>query len=221
MNPKKTLVAAAVLSGSCLLVPAQNAAPQPGSPDADAARSTISKWIETQQIIIKERKEWQEGREILQSRIAVLEQELASLEGRLDESLSGTRETDQKEMELARDNRQLEERAAVLASFVGEQEAAIKALHASLPVPVQEKLEPLYQRIPADPGSTRSPAATGAGRARRADTNASAAAKRWLATTTPSTTVAVRSCSSLSSISSRYRSRRSSTPVQFHSMVVG
>ena len=84
MNPMKTLVAAAVLSGSCLLVPAQSDAPPQGSPDADAARSTISRWIETQQIILKERKEWQEGREILQSRIAVLEQELASLEGRLD-----------------------------------------------------------------------------------------------------------------------------------------
>ena len=54
-----------------------DAAPAPGAnkdvpgankaaPTLDETRLTLSKWIETQQIISKERNDWQQGKEILQ-----------------------------------------------------------------------------------------------------------------------------------------------------------
>ncbi|MFM8785781.1 MAG: hypothetical protein ACKOFI_11720, partial [Phycisphaerales bacterium] len=61
-------------------------APQgaPPAADTDAARQpsleetrlTLAKWIETQQIIAKERNDWQQGKEILQGRI-----DLAAIHG--------------------------------------------------------------------------------------------------------------------------------------------
>ncbi len=149
------LVAGAALTGSCLLTSARQADPAPAAADPDAARSTISKWIATQQIIIKESKEWQQGKEILQSRIELMEQEIASLEAKVAEAQAGTREADRKEGELTGESRILEQRATGLASQVTDLEGAIKTVHGTLPPPVQERLAPLYQRIPQDPASTK------------------------------------------------------------------
>jgi hypothetical protein len=139
-----------VLLSACLLVDARQADPPAAGADPDAARSTIGKWIATQQIILKETKEWQQGKEILQSRIELLDQEIASLEEKLAKAREGTAEADRKEGELAG-----EQRGARLAAEVTDLEGAIKTVHASLPPPVQERLAPLFQRIPADPAATK------------------------------------------------------------------
>jgi len=154
MKPMRLLVAGAVLTGSCLLASARQADTQPAA-DPDAARSTVSKWIATQQIILKESKDWQQGKEILQSRIELMEQEIASIEARLAEAQAGTREADLKEGELAGESRTLEKRATGLAAQVTDLEGAIRTVHGSLPSPVQERLAPLYQRIPEDPANTK------------------------------------------------------------------
>src|SRR4030095_718076 len=45
------------------------------APSLDEMRLAMSKWIETQQIIAKERKDWQKSKEILTSRIELRRQE--------------------------------------------------------------------------------------------------------------------------------------------------
>jgi len=149
----KLLMAGAALC-ACLTAARQGDALAEGA-DADAARTTVSKWISTQQIILKESKEWQQGKEILQSRIELLEQEIAGLEEKLAQAREGTREAGRREGELAGESRMLEQRAAKLAQEVTDLEGAIKTVHVSLPPPVQERLAPLYQRIPEDPAATR------------------------------------------------------------------
>ena len=156
IRPLRLLAAGAALSGACLLAHARQAdRPASEAADTDSARTTISKWISTQQIILKESKEWQQGKEILQSRIELLEQEIASLEGKLAEAEKGTREADRKEGELQSESRTLEQRADRLAAQVTDLEGAIRTVHSSLPPPVIERLAPLYQRIPEDPATTK------------------------------------------------------------------
>lgn len=155
IRPTKLLAAGVALIGSCLLLPAQADPPKQDAADPDAARATISKWIATQQIILKESKEWQQGKEILQSRIELLEQEIASLEGKLAQAREGTREADRKEGELAGEGRVLGQRATRLATQVTDLEGTIRMIHGSLPPPVQERVAPLFQRIPEDPAATK------------------------------------------------------------------
>ena len=53
--------------------------PQAAKPTLEETRLTLSKWIETQQIISKERNDWQQGKEILQSRIELVGKEVGVL----------------------------------------------------------------------------------------------------------------------------------------------
>ncbi|TAJ20660.1 MAG: hypothetical protein EPO68_06000, partial [Planctomycetota bacterium] len=46
----------------------------------EATRLELSKWIETQQLVSKERKDWQQGKEILGARVELLRKEVAAFE---------------------------------------------------------------------------------------------------------------------------------------------
>src|SRR4030095_6383145 len=48
-------------------------------PSLEEARLTMSKWIETQQIISKERNDWQQGKEILLGRLELVRKETSTL----------------------------------------------------------------------------------------------------------------------------------------------
>jgi hypothetical protein len=51
----------------------------------------MGKWIETQQILSKERNEWQQGKEILLGRLELVKKEVASLEEKIAEAQSASR----------------------------------------------------------------------------------------------------------------------------------
>ena len=60
--------------------------PQAAKPTLEETRLTLSKWIETQQIISKERNDWQQGKEILQSRIELVGKEVGVLNEKITQS---------------------------------------------------------------------------------------------------------------------------------------
>src|SRR5262245_62100528 len=66
--------------------PSKTAAANPAS--LDEMRLAMSKWIETQQIIAKERKDWQQSKEILTSRIELVRKEIATLEQKIADAKS-------------------------------------------------------------------------------------------------------------------------------------
>lgn len=136
-------------------------APPPPPPDTAAAptleetRLTMGKWIETQQIISKERNEWQQGKEILVSRIDLVKKEVTSLEEKIQQAQSSVEESNKKRDELLAENDQLKAAGTQLAEAVTHMEVEVRRLFKTLPEPLQAKLEPLYQRIPEDPTKTR------------------------------------------------------------------
>ena len=154
----RTLAAGA----ACLLLPAagawtgqEGAGEAPGEPTLEETRLTMGKWIETQQIISKERNEWQQGKEILLGRLELVKGEIALLEGKIGEARASVEKADGKRDELQAQNQELAAMGQQLTEVVGGMEGEVRRLFASTPEPVQTKLQPLVQRIPEDPASAR------------------------------------------------------------------
>lgn len=135
--------------------PASPSAPSKAPPTLEETRLTLSKWIETQQIISKERNDWQQGKEILQGRIELVGKEVSQLGERITQSEAAVAESHKKRDELSAQNEQLKEVGAQLAGAVTEMESQVRKLSKLAPEGVLTRLTPLLQRIPPDPEKTR------------------------------------------------------------------
>lgn len=120
----------------------------------DAARDALAKWVETQQLIAREKQDWQQGKQILQSRIDVVHGEIETLTERLADARRTAAEASGKKAGEVAENERLQRAGADLASRVGDLEAGLRTLEARLPEPLMQKLKPLYDRMPADPRTT-------------------------------------------------------------------
>jgi len=128
-------------------------------PTLEETRLTMDKWLETQQIISKERKDWQQGKEILLGRLEVVKKEIATLEEKTKQAESSVTEANKKRNELLAENDQLTAAGAQLTVAVAGMEGEVRQMFKQLPEPIQTKLQPLYQRMPEDPSKTRVAAA--------------------------------------------------------------
>ncbi len=132
--------------------------PKP-TPTLEETRLTMGKWIETQQIISKERNEWQQGREILVSRLDLVKREIASLEEKIQQAQAGIGEADKKRSAFVAEDEQLKVDGVQLFEALAGMERDVRRLVKELPEPISMKLKPLTQRIPEDPGSSKVSAA--------------------------------------------------------------
>jgi FtsZ-binding cell division protein ZapB len=128
-------------------------------PTLDETRLKMGKWIETQQIISKERNDWQQGKEILQGRVELVKKEVATLEEKNGQAETGVAEAHKKRDELLAESDQLKAVGAQLTEAVARMEGEVRRLFPSLPVPIQTRIQPLYQRMPEDAAKTRVTAA--------------------------------------------------------------
>ena len=120
----------------------------------ETTRSTVSKWIATQDLIFREAKAWNEDRELLQARVGALEQEIAEAEAKLAESDRVLGEARHDRAENAAAERKLDDAAENLTEQVTALESDVRRLHPVLPPAVQEKVAALYNRIPDDAATT-------------------------------------------------------------------
>ncbi len=119
-----------------------------------ASREALSKWVETQQILAKEKKDWQTGKEILNSRISLVKGEIEDVEKKMQEVSTAGAESVQKKGDITKEEATLREAAAAVATRTATLERDIKALMPRLPEPIKTKVEPLVARMPADPEHT-------------------------------------------------------------------
>jgi hypothetical protein len=155
----KTVMACAlvVLSAAAWTTRAQDGGD--GGADLDAARAGVGKWVGTQQILVKERRDWQQSRELLTARIEAVKKEIAQIEERLAETRRTVAEAAGRRAEAHAESEALRRTGTGLVEAVTQFETHLRRLHGALPAPVQEKLAPLYQRMPADGAPTRASAA--------------------------------------------------------------
>src|SRR5262249_20081523 len=88
------------------------------APTLEETRLVMGKWIETKQIISKERNEWQQAKEILAGRLEVVKREIAGLEEKIQQAQTSVAETGAKKDEVLTRNGELETVGAQLTSSV-------------------------------------------------------------------------------------------------------
>ena len=146
------VAAVAALLGSGLAVAASD--PVAGSATPDGARASLAKWVEAQQLIAKEKQDWQQGKQILQSRVEAVNGEIAALSQRLTESRRTAAEANGKKAHDVSQNDAMQRAGSEMASWVAGLEAGLRTLEARLPEPLLQKVKPLYDRMPADTQAT-------------------------------------------------------------------
>jgi cell division protein FtsB len=159
-----TSCALAVAGAGALTAPARAQTPVPASapaaapsapPTVDEAKLLFGKWIETQQIVARERKDWQLQKDVLANRLEVVDKEVAVHEQKLADSKGAVAKLAKDREELQAQNTSLAAVTTQLATEVAALEQDVRRLHKQAPPHVQEKTAPLVQRIPADAATTK------------------------------------------------------------------
>jgi soluble cytochrome b562 len=157
------LVAAAGAAGSAAMPALQDGSgagdTQGAPPTLEETRLAMEKWIQTQQAISKERKDWQQGKDILVGRLELVKQEVLSLEKKIQDADASATEAAKKRDALLAENDELKATGAKLAESVTAMEAEVRRLWKTLPEPIQTRLQPLFQRMPEDVAKARVTAA--------------------------------------------------------------
>jgi len=130
---------------------------EPGS--LDETRLKMGKWIETQQIVSKERKDWQQGKEILLGRLELVKLEIAALEEKIAQARTSLEESANERERLRAEDQVLQDATAWLGGHVDTLEGDVQRLSKSAPQPILEKLVPLIQRLPSETAKQRVSAA--------------------------------------------------------------
>src|SRR5262245_9336824 len=118
-------------------------------------RSTLDKWVETRQLLSKTLNDWQSDKELLEQSVQLYARELKSIEDQIAKlgtnSAQVEKERTQAEALLKASNECLERTAQFAADF----ESNIIKLVPQLPVPLQDLLKPLLNRMPTNSVATR------------------------------------------------------------------
>lgn len=157
-QPIVSRVRAALVSLAGASLFAQAPAPAAANPPAtrlEDTREALGKWIETQQVLAKERKDWQQGKEILVDRIELLKKECSLLQEKIDQATAAAEATAKKRAELVAENDRLQAETSRLAAIAARLETGVKQLVATLPETLQTAVQPLAQRIPDPSKPTR------------------------------------------------------------------
>jgi uncharacterized protein DUF3450 len=126
-----------------------------GEATPESTRATLAKWVETQQLIAKEKKDWQEGKEILRSRIDVVKGEIEALRVKLGDARKAAAEGNAKRSETTSESTALQATGVALGDWAAELEAGLKTLKPRLPEPLQQKVKPLFDRMPVEARTTQ------------------------------------------------------------------
>jgi len=120
------------------------------APIIEATRETLTKWVETKQLISKEKSDWASGKDILEDRVRLAEAETTTVRDKLKEISTAVAEAQKKRDELAAQNDKLKATAEKSKSMVIAAEKKLRPLLPQLPEPLREKLKPIIARFPED-----------------------------------------------------------------------
>ena len=145
-----------VLPAACLgLLSASGTLAQESNAERiESTRSALEKWVETRRIISQEKRDWEVGKDLLQSRIELVRDEIDELRRKIADAEEQIAEADVKRQELLDENERLKEASAALDDTVLTLEQRTTELLKRLPDPIRDIVKPLSQRFPEDPEET-------------------------------------------------------------------
>ncbi|VGO11681.1 hypothetical protein PDESU_00226 [Pontiella desulfatans] len=116
--------------------------------ELELTKETLSKWVETRKLISQEKEKWELEREVLGDRIDLVRSERDTLSSKIHETQSLITDADKKREDLVEENDALKNASATLVNRIFTLERSVLKLLPTLPVPVQDRMKPLSQRIP-------------------------------------------------------------------------
>ncbi len=119
------------------------------------ARTLVSEWVKTRQIISKEENDWREKKSAIVYMIDLLKNEIDALDIQIEESEAEATHADVKRVELEDEEAALRSASRVVDGVVADYENKIQVIAKTLPDPLKDKLEPLLDQIPENPKKTR------------------------------------------------------------------
>ena len=149
------LTAASSLLASAPMTAQQDGVPAPTAQSLEETRLKMGKWIETQQIITKERKDWQQGKEILLGRLELVKQEVDTLQEKIALAQTSAGESATERDQLVAQDRVLMDALAWLGTAADRLEVDVTRLLKPAPTPIQEKLAQLIERMPKEGAKDR------------------------------------------------------------------
>ncbi len=121
------------------------------SENIENTRTVLEKWVETQKIISKEKKDFAISREMLNERIELVGREIESLQEKISQAKESIAEADKKRAEMLGENEKLKQASESLSGDLASLENRTKMLLANLPDPITQRIKPLSQRLPESP----------------------------------------------------------------------
>ena len=118
-------------------------------------RSVLEQWVETQQIISKEKTSWRTEQAILQDTQSLLSHELDRLNSAIDDLEASASAADADRSNLTEEKESQLAAANVVKSNIGSLETKLKEIVKTLPDPLVEKIKPLIRRLPQDSNNTK------------------------------------------------------------------
>ena len=128
--------------------------------ETESLRDLLEKWVQTKQLISRERQRAREQKEILEQRIDLMKNQVTGVREKIEETRARIGDAEEKQAELNARKAKEEESLTALKEEIGPLESRTAALLSRLPEPVQDKVRALSQQIPEESGSTKLPLST-------------------------------------------------------------
>lgn len=146
-----------LLKSTALLAAAAFAASAAAQSKFDETRATLEKWVETRQLISKEKTDWDLEHSALADSVALLKAEIATLEQNIARAEGDTTAADVEREKLLIDNDSLKGASATVAGLVAGLEQQILTVMKAVPEDLRsrESIQLLTRRIPKNPQLTR------------------------------------------------------------------
>jgi len=146
----KTKLLFRVALGACLSSLYLNA-----QTNLESTRNVLDQWVQTKQIISKEKSDWRLEQSILSDTQKLLSSELNRLETALEDLKSSATAADEDRSKLTAQKEAFTEASAVVEGSIQKLEVQMKRVVKTLPSPLVEKIKPLIRRLPKDSANTK------------------------------------------------------------------
>jgi len=126
-----------------------------GQSPLDEARSVLEQWVRTRQLVAKTQADWAAEKDVLEASARVFERELKDLDARVAGLGEASAQVARERQELQTEKEALDEATLRARALTTRYENRLRAIRPWLPEPLDRRVEPLFERFPEDPESTR------------------------------------------------------------------
>lgn len=127
------------------------ATPARAETSVDDFRAKMEKWVETRQVISKERTDWEVEQQTLRASRDLLRDQQQALQAEIAELEESQTQADEERRDLLLQRGEYQRGSRALEDRIRSMEQAVLEIAPRLPEPLQGKLEPLLVQIPEDP----------------------------------------------------------------------